>query len=401
MGGRGSLDVPTAVTPALNEAKAALARAREQGEPLALAAALLRCAEAEPALRYRAAVPRNLLLEAARLLAPLPEPGLEGRCLLRLAEVQLIDGELDQVGPLCERARARLRAAGLVEEAFCTGCLEARLLLRKGEGEAAERRLAEVAASVSELPGGRARSRTAVALGLAIGEHALEAQDADGIAALRQLLVELDRQGLEAPDARFAAHQGLALLAQLTGKLDIAVGHLREVALLVKAYDSPLDLLEARLALGAGLSAAGHLPEARKVLQVVVDEARDLGQPELQLLGLTGLASVLSSQGAIQGGVDTAIQSAVLAGHRKNLPAYVRGVTLAAHILLSHKREVAAIELLMVGAAALRHTVGEQAAQLVDAQLDAIHAEMGDQRFERLCAELRAVRAARKRLSEE
>lgn len=398
--------MPTPSTPALNEAKAALMHAREQGEPRQLAAALLRCAELEPALRYRAAVPRNLLLEAARLLAPLPEAGLEGRCLLRLAEVQLIDGELDQVGPLCERARARLLAAGLVEEAFCAGCLEARLLLRRGEGEAAERRLAEVAASVSELPGargGRARGRTAVALGLAIGEHALEAQDADGVAALRQLLAELDRQGpggLEAPDARFAAHQGLALLAQLGGKLDIAVGHLREVALLVRAYDSPLDLIEARLALGAGLSAAGHLPEARKVLQVVVDEARDLGQPELQLLGLTGLASVLSSQGAIQGGVDTAIQSAVLAGNRGNLPAYVRGVTLAAHILLSHQREVAAIELLMVGAAALRHTVGEQAAQLVDAQLDAIHAEMGDARFERLCAELRAVRAARKRLSE-
>ncbi|MFO0573143.1 MAG: hypothetical protein U1A78_04025 [Polyangia bacterium] len=395
--------MPTPSTPALSEAKAALLRAREQGEPRALAEALVRCAELEPALRFRAAVPRNLLLEAARLLAPLPEPGLEGRCLLRLAEVQLIDGELDQVGPLCERARARLRAAGLLEEAFCTGCLEARLLLRRGEREAAERRLAEVAASVSELPGakgGRARGRTAVALGLAIGEHAMEAQDPDGLAALRQLLAELDRQAVEAPDARFAAHQGLALLSQLGGKLDIAVGHLREAALLVRAYDSPLDLLEARLALGAGLSAAGHLPEARKVLQVVVDEARDLGQPELQLLGLTGLASVLSSQGAIQGGVDTAVQSAVLAGNRGNLPAYVRGVTLAAHILLSHQREVAAIELLMVGAAALRHTVGEQAAQLVDAQLDAIHAEMGDARFERLCAELRAVRAARKRLSE-
>lgn len=414
-----SLPVPAppskipALPPALAAARAAVAAARQGGEGRALAAALVACAEAEPAFRYRSAVPRELLIEAGRLLAPLPEPGLEGRCLLRLAEVQMIEGLIDQAGPLRERAEARLRAAGADEEAFCAAILKARLLLRHDRADEAERLLAEIAAGALAANRTRARSRGFVALNLAIGEHALHTQDQAGAQPLRQLLVELDRHGIDAPDARFAAHQGLALLLQLAGKLELAVAHLRDVVKLVRTYEEAdeaqrnqpgahgsLDRLECRLALGTGLSAAGKLPEARKVLQVVVDEARDLKQPELQILGLTGLASVLSSQGAFQGGADTAVQSAVLAADRGNLLGYVRGVTLAAHILLSHKREVGAIELLMIAAAALRHTVGEKAAQLVDAQLDAIHAEMGDERFERLCAELRAVRAARKRLAE-
>lgn len=396
--------------PALSEARAAVAAARQGGETRTLAAALVACAEAEPAFRYRSAVPRELLVEAARLLSPLPEPGLEGRCLLRLAEVQMIEGLIDQAGPLRDRAEARLRAAGADDEAFCAATLKARLLLRHDRADEAERLLAEIAAGALQANRGKARSRSFVALNLAIGEHALHTQDQAGAQPLRQILVELDRHGIDAPDARFAAHQGLALLLQLSGKLELAVGHLRDVVKLVRAYEeadeaqrgSPgsLDRLECRLALGTGLSASGKLPEARKVLQVVVDEARDLKQPELQVLGLTGLASVLSSQGAFQGGADTAVQSAVLSADRGNLLGYVRGVTLAAHILLSHKREVGAIELLMIAAAALRHTVGEKAAQLVDAQLDAVHAEMGDERFERLCAELRAVRAARKRLAE-
>lgn len=399
-----------ALPAALSAARAAVVAARQGGDARTLAAALVACAEAEPALRYRSAVPRELLVEAARLLSPLPEPALEGRCLLRLAEVQMIEGLIDQAGPIRDRAEARLRAAGADEEAFFATTLKVRLLLRHDRADEAERLLAEIAAGALAADRAKARSRSFVALNLAIGEHALHTQDQAGAQPLRQILVELDRHGIDAPDARFAAHQGLALLLQLAGKLELAVGHLRDVVKLVRAYaeadeaqrgtPGSLDRLECRLALGTGLSAAGKLPEARKVLQVVVDEARDLKQPELQILGLTGLASVLSSQGAFQGGADTAVQSAVLSADRGNLLGYVRGVTLAAHILLSHKREVAAIELLMIATSALRHTVGEKAAQLVDAQLDAIHAEMGDERFERLCAELRAVRAARKRLTE-
>jgi hypothetical protein len=59
---------------------------------------------------------------------------------------------------------------------------------------------------------------------------------------------------------------------------------------------------------------------------------------------------------------------------------------------------VQAIELLMYGVAALRRTVGEQGAQLLQLQLDAIADELGEAEYERLCQELLALRAARKRL---
>jgi hypothetical protein len=166
----------------------------------------------------------------------------------------------------------------------------------------------------------------------------------------------------------------------------------------VKPHSAPLDLLECRLALGTALAAAKKSHEARRVLQVVIDAARDLGAEQHRILGLTALSAVLSDQGAVNGAVDVAIQSASGHARQGNTLGYVRGVTLAAHTLLLHKREAAGVEMLMYGVSALRHTVGESAAQLLQLQLDAIRADFGEAKYERVCQEILDVRAARKRL---
>ena len=75
-----------------------------------------------------------------------------------------------------------------------------------------------------------------------------------------------------------------------------------------------------------------------------------------------------------------------------------RGVTLAAHILLAHGREASAIELLLIGVSSLRRTVGEDAARLLEVQLEALHEQFGEEKYERLCQDILDARAARKRL---
>ncbi len=385
---------------ALLDAREALLAARKGDDPAALAQALVDLSELEPAFRYRVAPARDLLLEAGPLLPPLHDLLLEGRCLLRLGELRMIEGLLDQAAQFAETAEARLGEAGAKEEMFCAACLRVRVLRRQGQKGPAEHLLADVATRAADFTGRNAGSRGLSAFTLAIAEGQLENDDPEAIRTLRTLLGALDRGRTPAPDARFAAHQGIALLAQVTGHLEQAVSHLRTVTQMVKEHDAPLDLLECRLALGTALSSAGKMDEARRVLQVVVDAARDLREEEHRLLGLTGLATVLSTQGAYKGAVDLALQGAVGYGQRGNLLGYVRSATLAAHILLSHGKDAAAVELLMIGVSSLRHTLGEDAAKHLDAQLDAIQAEMGEEKYEAVCNDILLARAARRRATE-
>ena len=276
--------------------------------------------------------------------------------------------------------------------------LGARVLRRSGDRETADRRLAEAAAEVARWGSRRAVSASFVAFLIATGEAQIEATDPEGVATLRALLNSLDDARLEAFDARFAAHQGIALLAEFTGRSDVALIHLRAVTTLVKAHDAPMDLVECRLALGTNLAAAGKTDEARRALQMTVDGARDLGAEQHRLLGLTGLAGVLSAQGSVRGAVDLALETVAGYARHGDTMGYVRGATLAAHILLTHRREASAIELLMYGVSSLRHTAGESAASLLQRQIDAFQVEVGPERFEAVCRDILEARAARKRL---
>lgn len=389
---------------ALHRARAAAQDPAAPADPARLPAALIDFAEAAPLFRYRAAPVTAALLEAVALLPPLHLPALEIRCLVRLSEARMQEGDGAQALKLAEQAVSRALAAadeeGGAERVLRAQCQRARALRRLGEGRAEEADQVLLAAA-AELPRlRRAGGESFIAVSLAIAEGQLERGDADAAETLRALLRGLDQDGLEAPDARFAAHQGIALCAELSGQRDRATAHLRDVVSLVKRHDAPLDLLEARLALGAALSAARKSAEARRVLQVVVDEARDLSAEHHRLLGLTALSTVLSQQGAVRGAVDLAIESASGYARLGSLLGYVRGVALAAHALLGHNRTASAIEIMLYGVSALRHTMGEQAASLLQAQLDALRAELGEERYEEACRELLALRAARQRVSE-
>lgn len=382
----------------LAEADKALQGARAQGDPALLVEALLNHAELAPTFRYRTVPVREELVEASRLLPPQRRPALEGRCLLRLSQVQMQEGMLKQAMQLAEQAAARFRLAGDPEGVFRAGCQRVRVYRRLDEPQQADRVLADIAGAITATD--RAQSQSFTALALAIAEGQLENSDEEGIQTLKAMLNALDREQVEAFDARFAAHQGIALLAQVGGHPDQSLSHLRAVTALVRAHDAPMDLLECRLALGTALAAAKKMPEARRVLQVVIDEARDLQAEQHRLLGLTALSGVLSGQGAVRGAVDLALESANGYARQGNLLGYVRGATLAAFALLSHGREAGAVELLMYGVSALRHTLGESAAALLQAQLDAIRQEMGEEKYEAVCQEVLAVRAARKRVQD-
>lgn len=387
----------------LSEAEQALkaARADAASDPGRLAEALVACAERLPMFRYRSEPVRELLLEATQLLPPLGRPELEVRCLLRLAEVRMLEGALEQAAQLAQQAAKRAETRGDEAAVLRARCIEVRVLSRRGESEAAKRLFAEAAARTADFDSLKSHvsSDTYIGVMLAMADEPVERTDEAAIPILRGLLNELDRSRIEAIDARFAAHQGIALVAELLGKLETALIHLRAAVALVKSHDAPLDLLECRLALGTALTAARKTPEARRVLQAVIDAARDLGAEQHRLLGLTALSTVLSDQGAVRGAVDAAIQSA--SGHAKqgNLLGYVRGVTLAAHTLLKHKREAAGVEMLMYGVSVLRHKVGEDASRLMQVQLDAIREEFGEAKYERVCQEILDLRAARKRLA--
>ncbi|MSP60260.1 MAG: hypothetical protein EXR72_07945 [Myxococcales bacterium] len=385
----------------LATATAELDTARAASDGARLARALITWAEIAPAFRYRSAPVRDALVEASKLLPALADPAWEARCLLRLAEVRMEEGILDQAGKLVIEAGARFDALGDGEGVFRAGCLRARILRRTGEADEAGRFLAATTLGAPTFPERKATSAGFIGLMLALGDQQVEAFDPEAITTLRALLNALDEARVEAADARFTAHQGIALVAELTARPDVALTHLRAVTTLVKAHDAPLDLVECRLALGTNLSAAGQMDEARRVLQVVVDSARDIGAEHHRLNALTGLATVLSGKGAVKGAVDLALEAVSGYAQQGNTLGYVRGVTLAAHILLSHQREAGAIELLMTGSSALRHTVGESASRLLDAQIDAIHVSLGEERFERLCQDIVEARAARKRLGEQ
>jgi ATP/maltotriose-dependent transcriptional regulator MalT len=266
--------------PTLSALSHALAEARTSGRPELLGPALIAWAEAAPIFRYRSPPVEEALIEASRLLPALgqPQPLLEGRCLLRLGEVKMQQGLLDQAAQLVDLAEPRLRQGGGDEPALRAACLRTRILRRRGDEAAtqADRLLAELSAVALVLKQRRAPSATSIALTLAVADAEVERLDDGGIDTLRGLLNLLDRHQVEAPDARFAAHQGIALLCETSGRLDVAIIHLRAAVALVKPFGAPLDLIECRLALGTALSAARQHAEARRVLQLVIDDARAL-----------------------------------------------------------------------------------------------------------------------------
>src|SRR5262245_19188790 len=91
----------------LGELREAVEKARRDGGP-SLAAALVALAEREPIFSHRAAPVRTLIEEAAQVLTTHPDPALQARVLLRLAQVQMVamdfqaaDRALERAGGIC------------------------------------------------------------------------------------------------------------------------------------------------------------------------------------------------------------------------------------------------------------------------------------------------------------
>src|SRR5947209_1348115 len=95
----------------LAEASTELAAARTESDPGRLAGSLIAWAEQAPLFRYRFAPVRGALVEASKLLPALGRPAWEGRCLLRLAEAQMVAHELAAARKLVDEAAARFAAA--------------------------------------------------------------------------------------------------------------------------------------------------------------------------------------------------------------------------------------------------------------------------------------------------
>jgi hypothetical protein len=237
----------------LAAARARVAEARAAGGE-ALAEALLDLAELEPLLPHRSAMVRAPLEEAATLLDRLGRPALEGRVLLRLAYIKLVENDLEGVEQLATRAGKRLD--GDLDRRLEAKSLIARAKIRRHDLTAAEATLVAIGEQApDDEPATIAGRRAATAVVLAWSELAVEQQHyTEASTRLETLAAAV----VAAPDdelveADFTCRQLRAAVAQAQGNMQTASAVLREAVVIAKRVGSIQDELETRVALAGAL----------------------------------------------------------------------------------------------------------------------------------------------------
>lgn len=362
------------------------------------AAALIELAERRAVLHHGGAKVKALLLEAATEVEG--DQLLEARCMLRLGQVALAEGAFDAADGHLSGAVDRFRGADYFPGVFVSTATAARLLVRQNQRDAAKGLLDSLAqdfVATGEALGPRA----GVALSLALGEWSLEDPEDPTTAAPH---FEAVRKAIAAArivddDARLAALEGLAALRQARDEGRRAASYLREAFALCQSYESIEDTLRVRLNLGLALVSnfePGPRGEGHRHLQIVVDEARDHGLDQLRLPALMGLVGVYMHKGAIDGALDRVLEIARGAVEAGNVPLYSSAVALMAEVYTSKQEYTQAFLALIKGRGALKLTVSEEAAKMIDPHIDALAERMGQPRFDAMCRNVVAAQEARK-----
>lgn len=361
-----------------------LAQARVIGG-VALAEALLELAELEPLLPHHVAAVRGLLTEAATVLDQLGRPALEGRALLRLAYIKLVDNDLEGVEQLATRARQRLEddTDRLIE----VESLLARAAIRRHDVAGAEAMLVAVSERASDLePETVAARRAATVLAHAWVELALEQQH---YADAGTRLDVLARAIAAAPDdelveADYAARQVRAAVALALGNAPAACAALRDAVVIAKQVGALEDELESRIALAGALIQRGDpvgRDEAEKHLQITRDEALEKGLDSMHMAALVGQAGVLAQKGQTQAALDRCLEIANVAVSKQDLPRYVAAVSLMSSIYEQKGDLASAYRTFAEAHASLREKLGDQAKDLIRPPMSAFADRIGHDKF--------------------
>ncbi len=372
------------------------------GEPLALA--LIDLAEAEPLLGHRQAIVRPLLTEAAALLDTGGRPALEGRVLLRLAQVKLSETDLEGTAQLAKRARDRFDNVASGDAHWrvldCQALL-ARTAIRRNDLAAATTMLTELGVGADDRDEAETvDARRAVAhLVLGWAELAIEQRDYAGADKRLDVLAA----GLEGDDElseqRFACQQTRAAVALAQGMLERGCHALREVVSIAKRTGSVEDELEMRIALAGTLVERDDLvsrEEAERHLQITRDSAQEHGLDSLHMAALIGQAGVFAKKGQTHAALDRCIEIANSAVAKQDLPRYGAAVALMSQIYEQKGDLASAYRTFADANARLRETLGDVSKDVIRPHLAAFADRIGREKFQEIAEQVtRAAHAAK------
>jgi hypothetical protein len=384
----------------LDDLRAAVAEARVSNSG-ALAEALVALAEAEPAFKHRSQLVRALLEEAARLCDRDALSTLQGRILIRLGTLKLVEDDLEGAEQLAQRAVERLRESGAGPELTAARALSARILVRRRDFGAARSLLAELGATLPTAVAGLPARRAGVALALGIGELSLASDGENARArAIYGELVSGIASGREEEElfaeAAYHAHQALAYLG-IVASDGSAVRHLREPVTLAKRYAAAADECEARIALAGALADRGDLAsleEAARHLQVARDEALQRGLSEQHVTALVGQAALMKRRGQVGGALDRCLEIARDAVGRQDPTQYLAAVVLMSEIYYQTGDLPSSYKVLAEAEQALVERFGERAKELTRPHLFALADRMGRNKFVELVDNIYKARSA-------
>jgi len=370
------------------------------GEPLALALALIDLAEAEPLLGHRQAIVRSLLTEAAALLDTGGRPALEGRVLLRLAQVKLSETDLEGTAQLAKRARDRFGDDDRWRVLDCQVLL-ARTAIRRDDLTGATTMLTELGAGADDRDEAETVDARRAVAHLVLGWAELAIEQRDYAEADKRL--DVLAAGLEGDDElgeqRFACQQTRAAVALAQGLLERGCHALREIVAIAKRTGSVEDELEMRIALAGTLTERDDLisrEEAERHLQITRDSAQEHGLDSLHMAALIGQAGVFAKKGQTHAALDRCIEIANSAVAKQDLPRYGAAVALMSQIYEQKGDLASAYRTFADANARLRETLGDVSKEVIRPHLAAFADRIGREKFQEI-AELvnRAARAVR------
>lgn len=365
----------------------------------AFATALIELAEAEPLLGHRQAVVRALLEEAAGVLDQLAAPALEGRVLLRLAHVKLVEGDLEGVEQLASRARDRLGPIGDASRVLEAASLLARAAIRRHDFRSAEAQLVAAADTVDEEDTALAARRAAAALAISWVELALEQKDWATAGERLDVLASGIADDEDLIEQQFACRQVRAAVALALGNEDRACQAMRDAVAIAKSLDAAEDEIELRIALAGSLVQRGDpigRDEAERHLQISRDLALERGLDSLHTAALIGQAGLLARKGQTKAALDRCLEIANVAVSKQDLTRYAAAVTLMSQIYEQRGDLASAYRTFAEAHATLRDTVGDRATDLFRPHLRAFADRIGSETFRKIAEQVNKAAIAHK-----
>ena len=364
---------------------------RDGGVPFAQA--VLALAAWEPIFGHRTAPVRALIDEAAQVLTTHPDPTLQARLLLRLAQLKMVEMDLESADRALARAGAICDDEGL---RFWGGVRACRIAIRRGQAErdragallvAAAERLAAIGADHEPWPDVAAE----LALGIAELELHAEAPDPAAFAALDELAEAAE----DRPDAAFAADQLRAAHALASGRADAAVHALRAALKLAVEHAAAEDEVETRLALAGALVERGDaigLEEATRHVQAASERARGHGLDGAYVASLIGQAGVLARRGKIAGAIERCLEIARLGAAQGDAVRLVAAVGLMAELYAQTGDHASAYRTIAEAYQGLRDATGADVEPMFRPHLAALRDRMGEARFREMIEDVHKAR---------